>query len=143
MTASNNATDKQKDLRMTDQKDEFQAIRDLGLEVHDGAVHYPSGGHQETVVLASDLLKLLNGSKKMYGTKYTNDPYSINEKCGPNDTHSGLLIGYKEIEKPAPVKVEELITTLRLVAHKCGADQEKIIELCNLADKYGTEKEGG
>lgn len=79
---------------------------------------------------ASEVEKLLSEGVVVYGNKFhiLNDQESVAFALYDDDasTHSGLLIGYKLIEKPKPVSKEEIRNTIAEIANP--AKLEKLLQ---------------
>lgn len=81
------------------------------LKVHDGAVHYSTGGHVCNVIMPAELEALLEKGVEVYGGD-ENDLATCPTR-GEKDKMTGLLIGYKPIENQEPVSKSEVLKMLK------------------------------
>lgn len=74
---------------------------------------YNPGEPKKLFVWASNLEALLSSGVEVFGQR-TKGILAVSNEQTPSDTHSGLLIGYKPIEKEQPVSVDEIVSMLEL-----------------------------
>jgi hypothetical protein len=83
----------------------------LGLKVDSDYILQGPGNRKEyDFVLASEIESLLAGGIEVFGEKNSASKYNehsphLSIERGTEDTHVGILVGYKPIEKEQPVSV--------------------------------------
>lgn len=85
----------------------YKLIQECGLEWANYSCM--ASGKVVRCVSADQLEAFLSKAVRVYGKSDIVDIFATSNNKNPFDTHSGLLIGYKEIPKLEPVTKEEVV----------------------------------
>lgn len=113
-----------------------------GLKVFNTSFYLQSGAHMGCkAIKASEVEQLLASGVEVFGSR---DCTGVSPDKFNGDTHSGIILSYKPIEKEQPVSKEELLMELKEVfsvsKHTMSSEMKNDVKnLINRIEKAGVK----